>query len=266
MPYDGSVRPISRRGKLKLAKWTVFGTLGCVGIALAFNFLYFGAAAPQALRQGLISAAIIPVILAGPLFFYLTLKLRELAVLNHRLREIASTDSLTSCLNRGAFTAMVEAYLDGLNTRAGDRQGALLVVDADHFKSINDRFGHHSGDQALRIIAGSIRSILRGDDLVGRLGGEEFGVFLPGVSPESAALVGERIRQAICEADFRPDGVPRRLSVSVGGAVFESEIGFSELFRIADERLYDAKNTGRDRVVIAERPPQGAPPQLRLMH
>jgi diguanylate cyclase len=250
------VSGISMRGWLKLTQWTVFGTLGCIVISVTFNYLYFLNESPALMTKGLVSAAIIPVILAGPLFFYLTLKLRELAIANHRLRELASTDSLTGCLNRGAFTRILDDFLHGRGA-AETPTGALLVIDADHFKSINDRFGHHSGDEALKVIATAIRASLRRDDRLGRLGGEEFGVFLPGADLAQASLVAERIRKMVNAVDFVAAGEPCDLSVSVGGAAFARRMSFGELFRIADERLYTAKKTGRDRVEMTYVPGTG---------
>lgn len=250
------VSEISTRGWLQLARWTVFGTLGCIAISIGFNYVYFLDESRELLTKALVSAAIIPVILAGPLFFYLTLKLRELAIANHRLRELASTDSLTGCLNRGAFTSVIDSFLK-LRGVGKPPVGALLVIDADHFKSINDRFGHHRGDEALNLIASAIRASLHKGDWLGRLGGEEFGVFLPGADLAHASLVAERIRQTVNTIDFVANGERRDLSVSVGGAAFARRMTFSDLFRIADERLYAAKNTGRDRVEMTFIPGSG---------
>lgn len=127
----------------------------------------------------------------------------------------------------------------------------MLIIDADNFKSVNDHFGHDRGDEALIAIAKAIKDMLREPDLVGRLGGEEFGVFLPGASREQAELVAERIRQNVTAARFTPNGHTHPLSVSVGGAVFEKELPFAELFRLADQQLYAAKQSGRNRVAIA---------------
>lgn len=245
---------MSREGRWQLARWTVLGTLGCLAVSLAYNYLAFQDFAPEALRQGLISATVLPIVLAGPLFFYLSLKLRELAIVNHRLGVVASTDGLTTCLNRGAFSAKVEANLINPSGRSKLSGGALLVIDADHFKAINDRFGHEEGDQALRLIASSIRGCVRGTDLVGRLGGEEFGVFLHGATVENATEIAERIRLAVAGTEFVPGGWQHKLSVSIGGAVFEEPVGFSELFRVADKRLYEAKAAGRDRVRLSPVP------------
>ena len=240
---------MSQRGMIKLAGWTFFGTLGCLAISLAYNWYSFRDFDDAALRQGLISATVLPIILAGPLFFYLTKKLRELAIANHKLAILAATDSLTACLNRGAFSARVDGWLTGMLEPDAPETGALLVIDADHFKKINDRHGHGQGDEALKIIANAIQSSVRSGDFVGRLGGEEFGVFLPGATPESAREVAERVRCSVGSTEFRPNGQSARLSVSVGCATFAKPIGFSELFRVADERLYRAKNEGRNRVI-----------------
>ena len=254
---------ISLRGRLKLAKWTVFGTLGCIAIAVAFNFAFFTAYAPQSRTIGVISAMIIPVLLAGPLFFFLTLKLRELAIANHKLRVLASTDGLTACLNRTAFTALVDIHL---TNRTAATQGTMLVIDADHFKSINDRFGHFRGDEALKQIADVIRSELRKGDAVGRLGGEEFGVFLPGASAVDATAVAERIRLGVRAAGFQHDGQAQPLSISIGGASFSTAMPYRDLFRIADEQLYLAKSTGRDRVEMVTIGPDGAASRAATMH
>lgn len=244
-----SARNISQGGKVQFASWTVLGTLGCVGVSVAYNWLAFRGMDPEAFRQGLVSATVLPTILAGPLLFYLTLRLRDLAVANHKLGVMASTDGLTNCLNRGAFSKLVDSRLSDADAGDPGASGALLIIDADHFKTINDAFGHQQGDEALKLIARAIKSALRAGDLVGRLGGEEFGVFLPDAEAESAAFVAERIRSVVEDLRFAPDGKTRGLSVSVGCATFDRRIGFAELFKLADARLYEAKNSGRNKVM-----------------
>ncbi len=231
-----------------VARSTLFGTLACVVVSVVFNALFFDDLGTRALHRSLISATVLPVILGLPLFCYVSLKLRDLATTNRRLGKVARTDSLTDCLNRGAFTAKVAAQLAKSQKHPS---GALLMIDADNFKAINDLFGHDAGDEALTIIARSIRAVLRSGDLVGRMGGEEFGVYLPGADMRDAEVIAERIRRSINLAVFQPHGRLRSLSVSVGGAVFDQPTSFSELFHIADQRLYGAKQTGRNRVTIA---------------
>ena len=233
---------------------TVLGTLGCVAAALwVDSFAFMAMPASERLRPILIDV-LLPTALAAPLLLFFMTKLRELAIAHHELSIVAATDSLTAVLNRGAFTLLVDAYLGRVEQQEAGPQGALLVVDADNFKAINDRYGHDRGDEALRIIARAIKGVLRGADLVGRIGGEEFGVFLPGSSALEARAVAERIRQTISDAEFLPDGRRAKLSVSVGGASFDRTVPFSELYRIADQRLYHAKQAGRNRIALVAVP------------
>lgn len=231
-----------------VGRWTLFGTLACVLVSVLFNALFFDDLGYEALRRSIISATVLPVALGLPLFCYMSMRIRGLAISNVRLGMVARTDSLTACLNRGAFTAKVSLLLA---QRKPGSTGALLMIDADNFKAINDLFGHDAGDEALTIIARSIRTILRAGDLVGRMGGEEFGVYLPGVDQRGAEAIAERIRRSVNLAAFAPEGRQRPLSVSIGGAVFEGPASFAELFRIADQRLYGAKQAGRNRTTVA---------------
>ncbi|WP_187968263.1 GGDEF domain-containing protein [Aquibium microcysteis] len=244
-----TLKDMSPRGRRALARWTAFGTLGCILFAQTANWLMFRDLGQPALGLSIFSGTIIPILLAGPLFFYLTLKLRELAIANHKLMAAATTDSLTGCLNRGAFAAQVEAKLAAAQASQENGSGALMVIDADSFKRINDRFGHGNGDEALRLMASAIRASIRNDDVVGRLGGEEFAVHLAG--PCDAGAMAERIRREIETSRFRPNGTSWPLTASIGCAVYAAPQAFSELYRIADELLYQAKRTGRNRVVTA---------------
>ncbi|SHE91845.1 GGDEF domain-containing protein [Devosia limi] len=232
-----------------VGKWTLLGTIASVAISAIVNALIFSDLGSEALRRSILSALILPVLIGMPLFLYLSLRLRGLAISNIKLGLVARTDSLTACLNRGAFAAKVDTILARPNT---EPSGALLMIDADNFKAINDLFGHDAGDEALTIIARTIRATLRPGDLVGRMGGEEFGVYLPRVDVAEAHAAAERIRASIYQADFAPNGGRHTLSVSIGGTVFARRASFSELFRIADQRLYGAKQAGRNRVTIVD--------------
>lgn len=200
---------------------------------------------------GLAAAILMPVLIGGPITFWHLVRLQQLRLANEKLNVLASTDWLTECLNRRAFTHAVSSRLAAADCPHASCQGALLVIDADHFKVINDLFGHDRGDDALLLMAKVIRSNVRDGDPVCRMGGEEFGVFLSGADRETAAAIAERIRRGIDAAPFAPDGIAHPLSVSIGAAVFEdNRIGFSELFRIADQNLYAAKQAGRNRAEV----------------
>ncbi|MEO5806110.1 GGDEF domain-containing protein [Devosia sp.] len=200
--------------------------------------------------QGLFVAIALPVILGTPMMFYVRYKHEQLRLANTRLNVLATTDWLTGCLNRGAFTERATQDLTETALSNGPAEGALLIIDADDFKSVNDRFGHLHGDEALRLIAGAIRANVRSTDIVGRLGGEEFGVYLSQASMDVADQVAERIRKAVAALDFTPNGHSCGLSISIGGAVFAKPGQFDQLYRLADHHLYQAKSTGRDRVAM----------------
>ncbi len=169
----------------------------------------------------------------------------ELAGAHERLSEKARHDDMTGLLNR-------EAFFDALKgSRRRTDTGVLLIVDADHFKYINDTHGHAQGDVALLMIAEAIRAGVRADDIVGRIGGEEFAAFLGGASKEDALLVAERIRLGVEGLRFSPgDGKYLPLSVSIGAAHLRPHLSWSQLMREADSRLYEAKARGRNRVVF----------------
>jgi diguanylate cyclase len=247
-----SLKGISRRGKLKLASWTIFGTLGCILISLSYNTVAFWPLGTSAWLQGVISAIVLPLIIAGPLFFYLTMKLRETVILNCRLKDLATIDGLTGCLNRAAFTHRVAQWLNNPAGSAEAQNGALLLIDVDYFKSVNDTFGHLVGDEALQLIAARIRQAVRDADITGRMGGEEFAVFLPGASPSQAAYIAERIRHSIYMSVVLPVyGIQITLSVSIGCVPLRTGDSFNEIYKMADTLLYEAKTAGRNQVMMA---------------
>jgi diguanylate cyclase (GGDEF)-like protein len=196
-------------------------------------------------EAGLVAATLMPIILGGPMMFYQALRHQQLKHLNAQLDILASIDWLTDCLNRRAFTAKATERLNG-----AEATGTLLVIDADHFKAVNDRFGHEAGDEALQLMARTIRSTVRETDFVGRLGGEEFGVFLAGADFTAALVMAERIRFAVSRLHFAPNGESHALSVSIGGAAAVPGSGFTDLLRMADQQLYGAKAAGRNRIEL----------------
>ena len=167
--------------------------------------------------------------------------------------EMALTDSLTGLYNQ----RYLRRHLSGLMESGQGRHLAVLMVDVDHFKSVNDRFGHASGDRALRLIADSLRINTRVFDSVARYGGEEFVVVMPGTNADEAIAAGERLRSAVEAIRFSTlDNDPIPLTVSVGIACTPSAKGSSELLLYAaDAALYDAKRNGRNRVEVAREAP-----------
>lgn len=177
----------------------------------------------------------------------------ELAEAHRQLSERARRDTMTGLLNRESFFAALEA-----TRHSGDR-GMLLLIDADHFKKINDGFGHLVGDEALLAIAAAVGRAVRRRDIVARIGGEEFAVFVTGATENEAAVVAERIRREVETIRFEANGTGRiPLTVSIGGAACAGEATVSDLMRAADKRLYAAKRAGRNRVSFEQDLPAAA--------
>jgi diguanylate cyclase (GGDEF)-like protein len=170
-------------------------------------------------------------------------------VASHRDAETrASTDALTGLPNRRYFDEF--CALLAHRRRADDAVG-VLMVDIDHFKRVNDRYGHDAGDEVLRAVAMAIGGAVRDGDVPARFGGEEFAVLLRNPSERVAMEVGERIRAAVGSLDLRTMGVPP-VSVSVGVAIeHDPDAPIAEVVADADRALYRAKRGGRDRVVAA---------------
>jgi diguanylate cyclase (GGDEF)-like protein len=159
-------------------------------------------------------------------------------------------DPLTGIFNRRHFSEVLVGELARLR-RGGDAP-AVLLIDLDHFKSVNDIHGHLAGDAALCASAERIASALRGSDCLARWGGEEFAILAPATDRAGAAALAERARSAFAERPIEANGVPIRLTLSLGVAVGDVGDTPDTLLHRADDALYEAKRAGRDRVRIAE--------------
>jgi diguanylate cyclase (GGDEF)-like protein len=164
------------------------------------------------------------------------------------LRDRADTDALTGLLNHGAFGTALEDELG----RCGrtDEPATLLLLDIDHFKLVNDRYGHLQGDRTLKVVSAVLSAHKRRDDLLGRVGGEEFALLLPQAGLDAAHGVAERIRVAVRDATASS---PCPLTVSIGIATVSPAATTSHaLMHAADRALYAAKARGRDRAIDLE--------------
>jgi diguanylate cyclase (GGDEF)-like protein len=205
---------------------------------------------------------------------YILLGLPPLIVLHRtrlvrQLEEDASTDGKTGLLTAAAWQEKAGRAV--LRSERGEQPTSVLVLDLDHFKLVNDRFGHLVGDQVLAAVAASVRDEVRDEDLVGRFGGEEFVVLLQGAEGEDprsgARAVAERIRERIAALRVAVAGphetvVVEGLTVSIGGATAPRDGNdLAALLEIADAAMYEAKRAGRNRVRMGL--PVNVPPQLR---
>ena len=250
------LRELPRSAWHQAMLWTAITIAASTVVSVAISVVLLGVISDGINGPGLVTSIVMPLILGTPIMFYMQVRHQQLKLAYRKLDILASTDSLTDCLNRRAFTAGAASLL----ATPGARLGALLVIDADHFKLVNDRFGHEAGDVALQKLAAALHGAVRQGDLVGRLGGEEFAVFLCDADYETARTAAERIREAVGAIDFAPGGIACPISVSIGGATAVGASRFADLFRAADTQLYAAKSAGRNRIELVRMPPSIAVP------
>jgi len=166
-----------------------------------------------------------------------------------KLRELADTDFMTGLMNRRSFLAVAEDAV--AFSRRYKRSMATLMIDIDHFKKINDTYGHAAGDDAIKRVADIINQSIRTTDKAARFGGEEFVVLLREIDQETAALLADRIRSSIERATVRHGDIVIPLTVSVGLALFdETDRDVQDVIERADQGLYVAKKTGRNRTFL----------------
>ena len=167
---------------------------------------------------------------------------------HEEIYRLMTTDALTQTWNRRYLTEALDRELN--RSARYDRPLSLITFDIDHFKKINDAWGHVAGDAVLRQLAGAIKAKLRLQDIFARTGGEEFCILLPEVPLESARVIAEKIRGIAERTLTRHDGQEIRCTISVGISAFDAATNSVDLlYQAADARLYEAKNGGRNRCV-----------------
>jgi len=183
-------------------------------------------------------------------FFGRTYRLaHELKREKARAEELARVDFLTNLANRRAFYEEGERELQSL--QGSNRPAAVVMLDIDHFKSVNDRYGHAAGDSVIRAVAELIRANLRASDIAGRLGGEEFALLLPDTAAATVLVAAERLRAATEALLVEQDGVRINFTLSIGVAVLADDATLDQWVARADAALYRAKQAGRNRVAVA---------------
>lgn len=167
-------------------------------------------------------------------------------VAHQKLQQLASTDPLTGLNNRRSIEPQLESEVS--RARRHQAHFSVIIADLDHFKRVNDQYGHIVGDGVLCEVARRIESLLRREDRAARWGGEEFLVLLPETDLEQAEIVAEKIRQAIADRPVAANGFRIPLTISIGVATWTDDSGAESLIRRADKGLYRAKGSGRNRV------------------
>lgn len=222
-----------------------------VGAAIGVLLAAVGLAEGSVVLLGL--AVIACLLVAVTLAILVTRLVHDASTDVARLAALVTVDPLTATLNRRGFRRALFGAITAAADRAATIPGvALLSIDIDHFKQINDRFGHPAGDAVLREIAGLLSNACRPGDSVARVGGEEFALVLPGADCETAGAVAERVANLIRTHQFGVLPVGFHVTVSIGISVegITSEQDVRALRARADEALYAAKRSGRDRVLL----------------
>ena len=212
----------------------------------------------NAYRRRLLFAAAISLALAVGLATRLARPVARVFADLARLTRQAQTDALTSLANRRALDERLDDEVDHAK-RLGTNV-AFVIADIDDFKSINDSYGHQTGDEVLRRVARTFAEAVRELDLPGRYGGEEIALVLPGTNLTGARALAEKIRKSLEDLPLAtPEGTPLQVTASFGAACFTAQSSVEDLVAAADAALYEAKRTGKNRVVTAtaRRKPRG---------
>ncbi|MZP29576.1 diguanylate cyclase [Heliobacterium undosum] len=172
--------------------------------------------------------------------------------MNEELDRNARTDMLTGLVNRRDMTEKMHVELD--KYRQTGRGFSLVIGDIDHFKQINDGYGHNAGDMLLRAVAERLRQVVRPDDTVARWGGEEFLCLLPETELVGAMAVAERMRAAVADHEFCWSGCPVSISITFGVSSVGPADNIDDILHRADQALYRGKQSGRNRVFVAPLP------------
>lgn len=175
----------------------------------------------------------------------------QLLATQRLLREQATRDSLTGLWNRAMILETLEREL--ARSRRDEQPVAVIMADVDHFKQVNDTYGHLVGDGVLRQTSERVLAMLRPYDTVGRYGGEEFLVVLSGCGESAALALAERLRQGVAAEPMAEAGRAISVTLSLGIGVWDGQLTARELLHVTDDALYDAKHSGRNRVALAAR-------------
>ncbi|EDY86035.1 diguanylate cyclase [gamma proteobacterium HTCC5015] len=250
--------------KIRFLFWCVVTALVCLGINDLFGWLEHAPLLERSLYQPdgtphilwWVVQAVMALILSALIYLCL-LAVGRWVERENLYREMSTIDGLTRLTNRSSFIKRGDEELARLQRLPSDPSPTLacIMLDLDHFKSINDTWGHHAGDEVLVVASKIMMDNARQYDEVGRYGGEEFAILLPSVDLALAEKIAERLRKKISEAVVKVDGKAIQFTASLGVASFPSEglENMNDLLKAADAALYEAKEGGRNQVVTAKR-------------
>jgi diguanylate cyclase (GGDEF)-like protein len=230
--------------KVKNKQSVVFRSCLASAVAMLVTLLHIHVNYSPEVREIVrVKALIATFVISMGLTLWLFEQARRNYLLTVELKRLVNRDRLTDIATRDFFFERM--------SRRQASNGVSLMVDIDHFKSINDRFGHLVGDEVIQRVAGMIRELVRESDIVCRFGGEEFVVFLSGHNRDEGLAAAERIRQAISDLVIDVNGMPISVTVSIGASIKDSASDVMRSIQQADAALYKAKHAGRNQTRFA---------------
>jgi diguanylate cyclase (GGDEF)-like protein len=220
----------------------IVSELSLLSLFLIFGDVAFGKA------NAFYVAGFVPIMVAVPVCYVMAGMALKLSEAHAQLKLLAHTDELTGLTNRRSFFERADEVLERASENGDDL--ALLIIDADYFKQLNDTYGHATGDAALQFITERLERCVRKTDLLCRLGGEEFAILLPGMDETGGSRLADRILEKIANQPMVWDSKIIEMSVSCGVADTTVSYEMTPLFKAADDALYAAKSDGRNRRVV----------------
>ena len=239
--------------KRKPYMWTSVITVAVIscGLSLLITLIAELCTPDPKFVQAFTVATVVPLLVAPPLTYWHSHLLYQLKESKRKIEELSRIDELTRLYNRRYFFELAEGHLELGKRHENDL--AVAIMDLDHFKRVNDRFGHQTGDAVLKRVAEVLNTIIRASDVLARYGGEEFVLMMPQTNGAGAAKLAERIRRELAkEAPKGQNGLPR-VTMSIGVSSSD-RFGYDmeTLLLKADTALYQAKGEGRDRCFLAQ--------------
>jgi len=242
------IKKIEQFGRLKCS---ILITIAAFVLSQIITAIVYSVTHSNYTLSGRIASFASPLIIAPFISWWFVGLLLKISNLEKEMRELASFDKLTGAYNRNTFFPICTSLLGLLRRDNADL--TILYIDIDHFKNVNDTFGHNIGDLVLKKVGEYVINIIRKSDIFGRIGGEEFVVFLPNTNIENGVAVAEKIRSGISNMEVKINGVlliKVTVSIGISSSSKNETVEIDEIIKMADVALYQAKNEGRNRLYV----------------
>ena len=227
-------------------RWLAGGSGAALAVGLGAAAIATAVSSPASATGSAILAGGVALAVALPLLYTCSRMAKRIGRLRKEVQRLGQRDGLTACLNEPTFSALVDTYADRRAVRDGSTHGTVLLIHLDDLEIVNDRFGYSWGNEALAQAAAAIRDSVRQGDIVGRISGNHFGVFLPGADETNARSVADRIHDSVTAIGFFPTGVRYPLSIRAGAVIVADRAKFDDLLKTAVGTLEMTRGQDRE--------------------